>query len=289
MSASGRHTHGGPPGGSHGGLHAGPHGGSHGGSLEGALAGQRVLVPRAEARGDHLAELVLSLGGEPVMVPLIEHTPPADEAAFAAAIDRWNAGAYDWAAITSVRGAQAFARAGATLSGGRIASVGSTTTAALESLGFCVDLEPERFTGESLARALVAKLMSWPAPDGRASVLLPLSAIADTALETGLIAAGHRPERIDAYRTSPVAGDPEADAALAPSIDAALVLSASAARALAARFPTLHEHARLAAIGEPTARELRSLGMPPTVVARQHTASGTVTALARLTETSKPS
>ncbi len=260
----------------------GPHG-------LGELRGLHVLVPRAGERGELIAQHVRSRGGIPELVPLIEHAPPADPRELLDAVSRWNAREYDWLAVTSAQGAGALAAAGALHGHGKVAAVGPATARALTAAGFEVDLQPDgEFTGRALADALVAQLRPHQVSGG-ARVLLPLSEIAEPTLEDSLRRAGHDPHRITAYRTLEVPANPERDAQLAERLAAVLVMSSSSARALARRFGNLSPRVIIAAIGEPTARELAALGLPAHVVATEQTSEGLVRALAEAVSVSTSS
>ena len=249
-----------------------------------SLGGRIVLVPRGGERGEQVATVVRALGGEAALVPLIEQLPPLDRAPLRAAIARLNAGWFGWVAVTSVHGAAALVAGGADPGQARVAAVGPATAARLEAAGFAVDLIPAEYTGERLAERL-GSTHEWQSggaagdPDSVARVLLPLSDLADETLESGLREAGFEPERVTAYRTVQVAAG-RADAELRARLGAVLVFSSSGARALADRFAPLPPGALVAAIGEPTARELARLGIPAAVIAAEHTAAGTVHALA---------
>ncbi|MFC7765473.1 uroporphyrinogen-III synthase [Leucobacter soli] len=111
-------------------------------------------------------------------------------------------------------------------------------------------------------------------------MLLPLSESADDTLETALRAAGHRPERVGAYRTVAAPRDPAVEAEVAAGrIDALLVLSGSAAHEVSERFAPIPPRTRLAAIGGPTARALASHGLRAAVVSAVHTVPGLLDAL----------
>lgn len=241
------------------------------------LDGRSVLVPRGGPRGERIATLLAEHGASAELVPLIEQVDPEDLGPLTAAVAELNRGAYAWVAVTSEHGARALVAAGARPGTASIAAVGPVTAAALTAAGFTVDLVPDEFTGAKLAAHLVATIRAETETGAR--VLLPLSEIAEPTLEEGLRAAGLSAERVTAYRTVPVAADRHADAALSQRIGAALVLSSSGARALAARFAPLPHGTVVAAIGEPTARELARVGLPADTVASEHTAAGTVAAL----------
>lgn len=161
--------------------------------------------------------------------------------------------------------------------GGRIAAVGPATAQALKAHGFTVSLTPaEDFSAVGLAAALLGAI---PHPDHAATrVLLPLSAQADTVLETALRGAGHRVDRVDAYRTVAVSPAPDAT----PEADIVLVGSGSIARSLARSFPSQPARPRVVAIGDPTACALRELDLPVDAIATTHTIDGLLDAAARL-------
>lgn len=271
-----------------------------------SLGGRLVLVPRDAASGARIASEIQSLGGQAVHVSLIEQRPPRDPAPLERAVERLNAGHYGWVAVTSASGADALVAAGAVPGpagrGARFAAVGPATAERLQNAGFRVEVMPVEFTGARLAEELAATIAGAlgardTAEQSReARVLLPLSDIAEPTVEARLLTAGLSPERVTAYRTVSVGPDDRAapgdiasgerlgDAAISERLgagpSAALVLSSSGARALAARFAPLPPTTLVAAIGEPTAKELARLGIPPAVVASEHTALGTVRALA---------
>lgn len=245
----------------------------------------RVLVPRDGSSGEEIGELVRERGGAPVLVRLIKHAEPDDAAALHDAVSLWNSGYFDWLVVTSARTVEVLLETGARQDIGSIAAVGPATARALTAAGFRVDLVPEcEYTGEALASALLAKLGGTPTQAGRARVLLPLSEIAEATLERALFEAGHEATRVTAYCTAPAPAEPINDAALASELEAVLVFSASGARALATRFAPLPERTIIAAIGQPTARILTGLKMPPNVIATEHTAEGVVEELAAYCE-----
>jgi uroporphyrinogen-III synthase len=245
------------------------------------LAGMRVLVPRDGSSGEHIGELVRERGGAPVLVRLIKHAEPDDSAALHDAVSLWNGGYFDWLVVTSARTVEVLIETGARQDIARIAAVGPATAKALTQAGFTVDLMPEReYTGEGLAEALIAELRDALGT----RVLLPLSEIAEPTLERALFDAGHLATRVTAYCTAPAPAEPISDAELASELEAVLVFSASGARALASRFAPLPEHTIIAAIGQPTARILTGLKLPPNVIATEHTAEGVVEELAAYCE-----
>lgn len=256
------------------------------------LAGARVLVTRGGASGERDAAEVRSRGGQPLLAPLTVIAPPADPDSLHAAATAWNRGVYDWLLITSANAAEAFAAAGAnapqssarSASGAsRIAAVGPATAEALRTYGFDPDLVPRT---DYSAVGLAAALLDLPL-DVSLRFLLPVSELADRALETALRSAGHSVDRVTAYRTLPAPRDIAIESRVsAGEVDVILVLSGSGAREVARRFTPLPREVRLAAIGAPSASALTEYGLEADVVAEPHTVSNL---LDRIALTSFPS
>ncbi|MGJ0203834.1 uroporphyrinogen-III synthase [Leucobacter sp. gxy201] len=243
------------------------------------LAGRGVLVPRGGEAGERWSAAIRQRGGWPYVVPLIETAPPLDPIPFEDAVAAWNRGGYDWVVVTSPRGAEALARAGAQAADDRpIAAVGPATAAELRRHGLTAALVPaEEFSAAGLAELLRSAI---PVP---AKLLLPLSEIAGTELETALRDAGHDVDRVDAYRTLPTADDPvAAHAVAAGSPEILLASSASVAREIARRFAPLPPASFVVAMGEPTARALQRSGIAPDVVAAHHTIAAMLDAAEQL-------
>lgn len=238
----------------------------------------RILIARGGDAGDRLAAAVRARGGDPVIAPLIVQAPPEDPAELATAMTLWNAGIYDWMVVTSAHGAHAVADAGAGPSA-RVAAVGPATADALSARGLEVALTPPHdFSADGIADALLSALGDEPV-----RILLPVSEIAGTVFERALREAGHRVDRVTAYRTLPAPETPEAAAMVAAGECAAiLVTSGSIAREVARRFAPLPTHTRLIAIGHPTARALRDAALHVDAIADPHTADGLLAALEHL-------
>lgn len=248
------------------------------------LRGLRLLIPRAEGRGEGLAARLRGLGAEPVLHPTIAYAPPADPVALEEAMGRLEAGMYEWLLLTSVTAVEAVASAlGARaprLSSRvslKIGAVGPATAAACGALlGAPPAVVPASFSGAELADALGD-------PAGR-RVLLPNADIARPELEERLRAAGARVDRVVAYRTVPAPGGAELATLIERgALDALLFTSGSTARFLAAQLgPAGLELARrliIACIGPSTAATCRELGLEPTFVADEATEEGLVAAL----------
>lgn len=246
-----------------------------------ALDGLRILIVRGGDLGTALQEKVRDRGGESTIAELLATAPPGDPAAFTAAIERWNAGEYDWIVVTSATTASALAAAGAQPRG-KVAAVGPVTAAAVQALGFRLNVMPGRdYSGRGLAQSLLYALPDLKQPGAAAArVLLPVSELADVTVEGALREAGHEVDRVGAYTTeitAEIAG--LRDRVSAGDFDVVLATSSSAARAIAERLAPLPDTTHIAAIGEPTARTLASLGMPTEIIADTSTTDGLLDAV----------
>jgi uroporphyrinogen-III synthase len=209
----------------------------------------RVVVTRAEAQSDPLAERLEARGPEVVRCPLLRIEPIGDEPIDAAP--------YDWVVVTSPNGAAELARR-LVAPPRRLAAIGPGTEAALRAFGLRPDLVPAVSTQEGVLAGL-------PRPPGR--VLLAAAEGARRLLVDELGA-----DFLPLYRTVELV--PE----VAPEGDVVLLASPSAARALArtgARLPVV-------AIGPQTAHAARAAGLEVRAEAETHDLEGLLAAVAAL-------
>lgn len=271
-----------------------------------ALDGRTVLVPRSPGRAADLAASLRAAGARVLVSPAIERARVEDAGPVDDAVARLAAGAYGWVVVTSVNAidelAAAAERHGTALADvartARWAAVGPATRRALEAVGVEVDLEP----AENSARGLVAAFATLapqragaPAPedDGtRAAVLLPQGDLAAPTAADGLRGLGHDPHVVTVYRT--VAHDlaPEVVAAWrAGEVDAVVLTSGSVAREVARQLSPRDDVAGVA-IGDPTARAARAVGLRLDAVAERPTddalAAALVAVLARPAAAARP-
>ena len=121
------------------------------------LSGKRIVVTRTRAQAGVLTEQLRNLGADVIELPTIRIEPPTDLRAFAELVQ--DAHAYDWIVFTSPNGVNAFfdlfyklyddARE---IGGARIAAIGPATAQRIRDFHLKVDLQPEEFVAESLAR-----------------------------------------------------------------------------------------------------------------------------------------
>jgi uroporphyrinogen-III synthase/uroporphyrinogen III methyltransferase/synthase len=282
-----------------------------------ALAGRRVLLTRSPDRAGAMARALARAGAEPLLLPVIDFERADDPAALASALDRLGAGEYGWLVISSITTVRALKEAaalrGTTLAqlvpgAVRVATIGPSSRRVLEAEGLCVDLAP---TGKQSAEGLVEL---WPPHGdgaGTGRVLIPQSNLAAPTLAEGVAARGWPVETVIAYRTVDYPADParrltavlaaaasegdgpaeeapgvvltphEANGELAAGrIDAVVAASPSAARRIHETLRPL-DAVQLIAIGEPTAAELRALGLAVGATAATPTPEGIAEAVAR--------
>ena len=123
------------------------------------LFGLRIGITRAEEQSEPEIKRALELGAQPVLLPTIEISPPADWEPVDAAIARLDE--YQWLVFTSANGVNYFmnrlwetgydARKLARL---KIATIGPSTAAALQQFHLRADLVPDQYRAEALAAAL---------------------------------------------------------------------------------------------------------------------------------------
>jgi uroporphyrinogen-III synthase len=207
----------------------------------------KVVVTRAEAQAEPLAERLEALGYEVVRCPLIRIEPLGDEP-----IDP---SPYDWVVVTSPNGAAELARRLAARPRA-IAAIGDGTASALQAHGLDADLVPRVSTQEGLLAELPPGRVLLAAAEGARRLLVDERAADFLAL----------------YRTVELRPEP------APDGDVALLASPSAARALAATGA----HIPAVAIGPQTASAARAAGLDVAAEADTHDLEGLLAALASL-------
>jgi uroporphyrinogen III methyltransferase/synthase len=242
------------------------------------LFGRRVVVTRAQEQVSQLASRLRAAGADPVELPTIRITEPADGGA---ALDRAaadvRAGRYRWVVFTSARAVERFVpRLGDARAFGstKLAVIGPGTAAVLAGFNLRADLAPRQFVAESLLEA-------FPAPaagDRDARVLLPRAAAARDVLPDGLHRAGWDVHVVEAYRTERASPPREVQDAAAKA-DAITFTSSSTVSNYVALAGTERVPPVVACIGPVTAATARQAGLAVDVVAGEHTIDGLVAAL----------
>jgi len=244
------------------------------------LTGWRVLVPRGGPWGDGVAASLRAQGAVPVVAPLINFGPTTDQPALDDALEKLAAGGFDWLTITSATTVDVlFAHRAVVPKSTKIAAVGETTAAALQAVGYEVELVPDK---DNSAAGMAEQLIALE-PEPR-RILTLRSEIAKPVLTRSLIAAGHDVSSIVAYRT---VGVPVTDRIRrdvdSGRINAILITSGSVAQQVREQFPDIPDDTLLAAIGPRTAKDARKAGLPITVVADKQTVDALIDAVSHFT------
>jgi len=247
-------------------------------SPEKPLAGWRVLVPRGGPWGDGVAARLRARGATPVIAPLINFAPTNDQAALDEALADLAAGAFDWLTLTSATTVDVlYAYRAVIPASTKVAAVGETTAAALQAVGYRVDLVPER---DNSAAGLAGQMIALE-PEPR-DVLTLRSEIAKPVLTRMLVEAGHRVRSVVAYRTVGVpVTDKIAHDVHSGRINAILVTSGSVAEQVHEQFPDIPASTLIAAIGPRTAKDAKRAGLSVDVTAEQQSVDGLLDAVAR--------
>jgi uroporphyrinogen III methyltransferase/synthase len=250
------------------------------------LLGRRIIVTRSRAQASELAAQLDALGAETIEAPAIRIEPPQDDAPLREAAR--NPATFDWVVFTSVNGVDAFFAALAAegldaraLAGRKVAAIGPATAERLARAGIRADLQPETFTGASVAAAMAARQNL-----AGARILLPRTDIAPRELADALAARGAVITEVVAYRTVP---DLSGAAAATEMLDRGeadwltFTSSSTVKNFLAAvgAERVRGSRARIASIGPTTSATLREAGLEPTVEAEPHTIPGLVDAIVK--------
>lgn len=248
------------------------------------LLGQTIAILRPDEQADPVVDQVVELGGNPLVIPMIEIVPPADWSAVDAVLPRL--GEFQWLVFTSVNGVRSLlgrlwesggdARR---LASTRIAAIGPATAEALREFGLRADLVPPEFRAESLAAEL------GPHINGQ-RVLWARANRGRDVLPEAIQAAGGLLESVVVYENHDVTElSPSAQTALeGGEVNWIAVSSPSIARNLLRLLsPVARERlgilTRIAAISPVTAEAARDAGLPVDVVAEAYTWPGLLDAI----------
>ena len=250
------------------------------------LAGKRVLVTRTRAQSSALVDALRLNGAWPVVLPALELERRVDPEAARRVRGRLEARDYRWTVFTSANAVDAFFEvlweAGGdlrALMGSALCAIGPATERALTARGLRADVVAVEAVGEGVLLALVAT-----GTLAGTRVLLPRAEGARDALPDGLRAAGATVDELTLYLAAPPAEAPaEALAAVRNGeIDVVTFTSSSTVKNLATLLGgdlSALRAATVVCIGPIVAETAREAGLPPQVVADDHTIEGMVAAL----------
>jgi len=250
------------------------------------LAGRRILVTRAEEKGNRFARLLEERGAEVLQVPLIRLEDPDSWEPLDSALTRL--ASFHHLLFTSANAVDRFferlRRQGAagnlpdTLS---ITAVGPRTAQAVARWGHGVDRVARAFRAEGILDALSDLELA------SREILLPRAQEARQLLVQELTRRGARVTVVAVYRNVLVeeSRQPLLKALRGGSVDVATFASASAVRhfvqlAGAGEVLSLMRDVKVACLGEVTADEARTLGLDPQIVSARSTLEDLVEAIA---------
>ena len=248
-----------------------------------SLAGKRIVITRAAAQSEALAQELSARGAFPSLLPLMSFAEPEDFAPLDRAIAKMQQ--FDWLILASAQAVRAIVQRAAALqrslirSQTRVACVGPVTAEAARNAKLPVKYVATTHNGVGLANELGGKLQG-------AKVLLPRSDRANPDLPAALKRFGADVTEVVAYRTvRPTESDQESlKNIVAGQTDAILFFSPSAVQhfaemAGAGKLHTMQDMLAITAVGPVTARALREAGVDHIVVASDTTAASVIDAL----------
>ena len=243
------------------------------------LFGQRIGITRAESQSADQVAQAISLGAQPVLMPIIRIAPPASWSELDFALEQL--AIYQWLVFTSSNGVAGFmsrlwetGRDVRHLGHLKLAAIGSSTAAALQRFHLRADVVPDEFRAEGLAAALkplvAGQRVLW-ARASRGRDVLPIE----------LATVGATVEQVVVYDNSDVAALPEdvLTAIANDELEWIGLSSPSIARGLARLVPEslrgkLGTTTRLASISPVTSAAARQAGLPIAVEAATFTWDG---------------
>lgn len=250
-----------------------------------SLAGKRIVITRAAAQSDALAQELSARGALPVVLPLVSFAEPEDFAPLDHAITEIRQ--FDWLILTSAQAVRAIVQRAVDLqrllvpspAHLHVACVGPVTAETARSAKLHVEYVAMNHSGVGLADELSGKLQG-------ANVLLPRSDRANPDLPAALRRYGAQVTEVIAYRTvRPTPSDQDSLKTIAAGrADAILLFSPSAVQHFvelvgAEKLRTIQDKLATTAVGPVTAKALREAGAERIVVASDTTATSVVDAL----------
>ena len=253
-----------------------------------SLFGQRIVVTRTRVQAGDFVQRLTELGAEVLEIPVIKTVPTPHKQDIIDALLALNA--YDWLVFTSANGVTAFFELFfkrfqdlRDLGGARIAAVGPATAAKLRELHLQVDLTPDEALGARIATAF-AKYESIE----NLKMCLLRAGEANPDLPRELEKLGAIVDDIAIYHTVAETEDSSGAGARLreEGADWITFTSGSTVEHFHARFdlPKLlrkFPQMKLASIGPETSKAIRTLGLTPTVEAKEHTTDGLIAELLR--------
>jgi uroporphyrinogen III methyltransferase/synthase len=245
------------------------------------LSGKRIVVTRTRKQAGELSGKLRALGADVLELPTIRIEPPTDLRAFAELVQ--DAHSYDWIIFTSPNGVTAFFDIffklyddSREIGGARIAAIGPATAQRIKDYRLHVDLQPDEFVAEALAREF-KKLGGIE----NLRILLARAEEARDVLPKQLADLGAIVDEGFAYRTVPETRDPTGARRRLSEEGADLITFTSSSTvenflALGLPWP---QGMQVGSIGPITSKTARDHSLKVDVEARRHDIDGLVDAI----------
>src|SRR5213594_2794303 len=252
------------------------------------LLGKRIVVTRTRTQASALSNKLRALGADVIELPTIRIEPPSDLREFGELVQE--AHIYDWIVFTSANGVEAFFNIffklyddARDIGGVRIAAIGPATAQRVKDFHLHVDLQPEEFVAEAVAREFKKQ-----GSIENLRILLVRAEKARDVLPRELSAAGAIVDEAFAYRTVPETRDTSGARHQLSQDGADLITFTSSSTvenflALGLPWP---KRMRIASIGPITSKTARDQGLKVDIEARRHDIDGLVEAVRELFEKS---
>jgi len=243
------------------------------------LFGKRIVVTRSRSQAGTFSEALRALGADAYELPTIRIEPPADLLEFGQLVQECHT--YDWLVFTSVNGVDAFFEIFFKLyddtreiGGVRIAAVGPATAARLRELHLHIDLEPETFVAEAVARAFAKD----HTPENE-KILIIRPEKARDVLSKELTQMGAIVDEAIAYRTVPETDVPGITRFREEGADLITFASSSAVENFMALKLPLPKGLLTASIGPVTSKTMQDYGLRVDIEAKRHDIPGLTAAI----------
>jgi uroporphyrinogen III methyltransferase/synthase len=245
------------------------------------LFGKRIVVTRTRRQAGVLSEQLRLLGADVIELPTIRIEPPTDLRAFAELVQ--DAHSYDWIVFTSPNGVAAFFEMffklyddAREIGGAQIAAIGPATAQRVKDFHLKVDLQPEEFVAEAVAREFKKQ-----GNIENLKILLARAQEARDLLPKELEASGAIVDVAVAYHTVAETDDKTGARARLQENGADMITFTSSSTvenylALGLKWPA---GMRVASIGPVTSSTARNRGLTIDVEARRHDVPGLVDAI----------
>ena len=248
------------------------------------LKGKRVVVTRASSQAGQLKSLLESKGADVLEIPTIKVLPPqtkTEQREFVESVSHVHT--YDWLVFTSVNGVEQFFEAffkayadARSIGGAKIAAVGPSTAAKINSYRYAVDLQPSVYVAEELVKEFADNESVE-----NLTIMWIRGAEARDVLSKGLTALGAIVDDCVAYQTVAETEDVTGDRKRLEEEGADYILFANGAGARnffenGHKLPT---GCKIASIGKITSETLRELGQTVDVEATESTMESLVDAI----------